>query len=118
MISLKAGVSLKDLQPQIVLAMLIVKDLLNDKGLRSFTVTSCNDSTHMKGSLHYKGLAFDTRTHDITLSNRGIWLEQLKSDIKNALGDEFDVILEDLNGPNEHIHTEYDPKPVAEKLPS
>lgn len=112
MISLKAGVSLKDLQPQTVLAMMVVSQCLFDKGLKNFTVTSCNDSTHMAGSLHYKGFAFDTRTHDITLANRSIWLEQLQKDVKNLLGSEFDVILEDLGGPNEHLHTEYDPKPL------
>jgi hypothetical protein len=117
MISLKAGVSLKDLQPQIVLAMLIVNELLVAKGIK-FIITSCNDSTHMKGSLHYKGLAFDTRTHDITLLNRGGYLTSLRDEIKVVLGDEFDVILEDLQGPNEHMHVEFDPKPIAEKLPS
>ena len=110
MMSLKAGVSLKDLQPQTVVAMMVVKELLNDKGLRTFTITSCNDSTHMMNSLHYKGLAFDVRTHDIILSNRGVWLTQLKTELKNLLSAEFDVVLEDAGGPNEHLHVEYDPK--------
>jgi hypothetical protein len=110
MMSLKPGVSLKGLQPQAVVAMMVVKECLNDKGLRTFTITSCNDSTHMMNSLHYKGLAFDVRTHDTILSNRGVWLEQLKIEIKNFLGAEFDVVLEDIGGPNEHLHFEYDPK--------
>ena len=115
MMSLKSGVSLKDLQPQIILAMMVVKETFNDKGIKNFTITSCNDSQHMMGSLHYKGLAFDTRTHDIILSNRGVWLTQIGNDIKNALGGEFDVVLEDIGGPNEHLHVEYDPKHAVTK---
>lgn len=119
MTSLKNGVSLKDLQPQMVLAALVVMDYFRSKGIPNMVITSCNDSTHMKGSLHYEGKAIDFRTHDITLSNRAAWLTgTFLKDIKDALGAEFDCIVEDISGPNEHLHIEYQPKPVGQKLPS
>lgn len=117
MILLKSGVSLRNLQPQVILAMMVVRDYFTDKGIKNFTVTSCNDGTHMKGSLHYEGRAFDTRTHDISLTNRTAWLEQMRNDIKNALGNEFDVILEDVGGANEHLHIEFDPKVPITPVP-
>lgn len=117
MIGLKSGVSLKGLQAQTTLAIFAVHELFMSKGIK-FVVTSCNDGVHMLGSLHYKGFAFDIRTHDITLLNRGTYLTGLTKEVKDMLGVEFDVLLEDLGGPNEHMHVEFDPKPIAEKLPS
>ncbi len=69
-------------------------------------VTSANDSTHMEGSLHFDNRAFDIRTRNIV----GIkafpqaaraWTTRMQ----NALGDDYDVVLE-----SNHIHVEYDPK--------
>ena len=117
MIGLKSGVSLKGLQASTTLAIFAVHELFMSKGIK-FTITSCNDGDHMVGSLHYKGFAFDVRTHDIVLQSRGTYLTSLVTEVKTMLGPEFDVLLEDLAGPNEHMHVEFDPKPIAEKLPS
>lgn len=107
---LKPGVSLKGLTPQMALAAVIVRDVYFQKDPAcSCTITSANDGKHGEGSLHSKdGLcrALDFRTHDY----RGGDVDKLAYEIQQALGDEFDVVVEDLNGPNEHIHVEHQPE--------
>jgi len=63
------------------------------------TITSGNDSKHIKNSLHYKDRAIDIRIFDMKYPN-GNWLM-----IKKQLGKDFDVLLKKT-----HIHIEYDPK--------
>ena len=101
---LKAGVKLTDLAPQMVLAAVIVERIY-DSYRCDCVITSANDSKHGKDSLHYRGRALDFRTKNYTGDKQA-----LRDEIKEALGADFDVILEDLGGDNEHIHVEYDPK--------
>ena len=103
---LKHGVRLTDLTPQMAIAACIVRDVYAelDPGA-SCTITSANDSKHGENSWHYKGRALDFRTHDFTGDK-----QQLLYVLKDALGPEFDVLLEGAGTPNEHIHCEWDPK--------
>ena len=91
------------LQPQIVLAAVIVNDIYAAHETEC-VVTSCNDSVHKDDSLHYEGNAIDVRTKNYTGDKTA-----LRNEIAFALGDEFDVILESLGEANEHLHIEYDP---------
>lgn len=106
---LKAGVSLKGLQPQMCVAMMVVEDCYQRQvPAHEVWITSANDGTHGVDSLHkLNGIcrALDFRTKDYS-GNK----EELRNDIKVSLGDEFDVVLEHLGGEQEHIHVEYDPK--------
>lgn len=97
---LKPGVRLANLQPQMVLATMIVRE-----EMQSCTITSANDSLHSTKSLHYKGCALDYRTKDYVGDKA-----ELVARIKAKLGPDFDVILEAVGLPNEHLHVEYDPK--------
>ena len=36
--------------------------------------------------------------------------DNLRVAVATNLGPDFDVVLEDKDGPNEHLHVEYDPK--------
>jgi len=103
---LKYNVSLKGLSPQMALAAAIVDSVYRelDPGA-SCTITSANDSKHGEHSLHYKGMALDFRTHDFTGDK-----QQLIHVLKEALGPQFDVLLEGEGTPNEHVHAEFDPK--------
>jgi hypothetical protein len=101
---LKPGVKLTDLVPQMVLAARIIEGVYDNYRCEC-VITSGNDSKHGANSLHYKGRALDFRTKNYAGDKRA-----LRDEIKEALGDDFDVILEDLGGVNEHIHTEYEPK--------
>lgn len=99
---LKPGVKLKELQPQTVVAMLVVESiyLAHDT---EFVVTSCNDGKHKEDSFHYRGLAIDVRTRNYFEDKQA-----LRDEIAQALGEEFDVILESVGTESEHIHIEYD----------
>lgn len=78
------------------------------------TITSCNDSKHGAGSLHPYGRAFDVRTKNIEALTGSSNATARKQDIvricREQLGPQFDVVLEDLGGENEHMHVEWDPK--------
>lgn len=99
---LKEGVKLNGLQPQIVLAMQIVNSIYN-KNLHELVITSVSDGLHKQDSKHYQGMGFDCRTKEI----KGRRSLDILNDCRDALGDDFDVILE-----KDHLHVEYDPKTV------
>lgn len=101
---LKLGVLLKDLTPQMVLGALVINDVFWKHDTECI-ITSANDSTHSATSWHYKGRALDFRTKHYVGDKTA-----LVQEIKDDLGPNFDVVLEDLGGNNEHLHVEYDPK--------
>jgi hypothetical protein len=103
---LKPGVRLGRMQPHVVLIIVAVNDIFWSLGLEC-VITSIDDSVHSANSLHYKGLAIDFRTHYAQLNGKE---QELCNSVKHALGPEFDVVLEGLGTPNEHLHVEYDPK--------
>lgn len=99
----KVGVSLKDLQPQMLVALRVIEEVFASYALDT-VVTSCNDGTHKEGSYHYLGRAFDFRT-----KHAGGFAAGIAQAVKAELGPlGFDVILEDLGGVNEHLHVELD----------
>jgi hypothetical protein len=69
-------------------------------------ITSGNDSTHMKGSKHYSDEALDFRTKSLSKADKHLF----KDTLATRLGKGYDLVLEDEDGPNEHLHVEYDPK--------
>lgn len=64
-------------------------------------ITSRFDGLHSENSLHYKGLALDFRTRDLTFGQQHIWVALCEE----ALGPHWDVVLE-----KDHLHVEFDPK--------
>ena len=96
MISLKPGVKVAGVQPEIVLALIVAESVWQP---RSLVVTSLRDGSHMPGSKHYEGKAADLRLPVATDHHA------LRSALAAALGTEFDVVLEET-----HIHVELDPK--------
>jgi len=102
-VKLKKGVTLNGVQPEIVLAILLVRDVL--EGMKyDLTVTSLTDGLDWRksSSLHLAGLAFDVRIWDFTEPEE---LQHVAATFRSALGDEFDVVVE-----SDHIHVEFDPK--------
>ena len=107
MIKLKAGVDIKGIKAEMVFGIVIVDSVFEDKGVYETIVTSVKDGKHKPGSLHYSGLAADFRSKHIS----GLVLKNaIVESIKSSLGDQWDVLLEHLGKPNEHIHVEFDPK--------
>lgn len=106
---LKRGVKLTGLTPQMAIANQIVNGVFKEFGVEC-VITSANDGTHGANSLHSRdGLcrAFDYRTHYVTLNGFEV---KLRDEVKERLGDEFDVVMEGIGTPNEHLHVEHDPK--------
>ena len=94
---IKAGVDISRLRPEI-------RKKLNEIARRVWSIeqeeliiTSAYEGTHSEGSLHYADLAVDIR--------RGSNGQQVRDELKNKLGMDYDVCLE-----SDHIHIEYDPK--------
>jgi hypothetical protein len=100
---IKAGVDLRGLQPQMVLAFFMIQTVYYRKGYVC-TITSCSDGKHGPNSLHYSGKALDIRTRNVMPLD----LPGIVKDIKESLGEQFDVVLE-----GDHIHVEFDPKDQA-----
>lgn len=72
----------------------------------TFMVTSIEDSEHGAVSLHPSGNAADIRTRHLPV----VELPALHRALKDALGGDYDVVLEKT-----HLHIEYDPKPKKAK---
>lgn len=79
---------------------------------RTVYLTSGNDRKHMKGSLHYKDRAVDIRSRDFPNSAMKY---AFLAKVLNRLGSDYQGILENENGPNEHFHFEHDPKVPLER---
>ena len=95
---IKNGVDLRGLSPQMAIAYTIATKCY---GQYDCVITSANDSKHGPNSLHYSGRALDLRTRH--LNEQG--LQAVFHKLKEALGEQFDVVLE-----SNHIHMEFDPK--------
>ena len=108
MIYLKKGVIIDHrTHPMMFIAMFAVdRIIVHNYSIPECWVTSGNDSTHSKNSLHYKGRALDFRTKNWPMGRE----QNILTEIKNALGKDFDCLLECMGTPNQHLHIEYDPK--------
>jgi len=100
MIKIKHSVNILGVKPETVLAITICDGVMSKYGVEC-VLTSVTDSKHGRGSFHYLGLAFDLRSRDLTAIERN----QVLLSLKDALGPEFDVVLE-----SDHFHIEWNPK--------
>lgn len=94
---LKPGVQVGTLQAPMAIVLDCGAELL---------VTSAGDGRHGVRSKHYLGLAVDLRSQHLHPDEK----DQVLAELRLALGDQFDVLLEDRGGPNEHFHIEFEPK--------
>ena len=95
--SLKAGVRVLGIRPEVVLALRIVEAVYQAHGA-PFVITSVMEGTHKRASLHYVGCAADVRLPPQDAVS-------IVAEAKAALGDDFDVILE-----GDHVHVEFQAK--------
>lgn len=98
-LSIKPGVRVRGLSNEILLAIVIAESVFRETE-PSMTITSLTDGKHSANSYHYTGDAVDIRLPGT------VTRDQIVTQLKNALGSEYDVLLE-----VDHIHIEYDPKP-------
>lgn len=106
MIQVKEGVVFKTLEPAIYSKLGAIDSIFKAAGVWA-VITSAADGKHKQDSFHYKDLALDLRSRD--LPNEQVKLEVLQA-LKDALGENYDMILENLGNPSEHFHIEFDPK--------
>ncbi len=67
-------------------------------------LTSGTQGRHSTTSLHYAGAAVDFRTHNVSNGR------QLRDEIDERLGLDFDVLFEHDGESNEHLHVEFQPR--------
>lgn len=96
-ISLKEGIRVTGLRPEILLAIQIADGVWAEQG-SDLVVTSCTEGHHKRTSLHYSGAAIDLRIWHVDA-------QQAANELAERLGDEYDVVLE-----SDHIHCEFQPK--------
>jgi hypothetical protein len=95
---LKAGVRVLGIRPEVVLALMIARDVYESFGAHdSFVITSAVEGQHKRASKHYSGAAVDLRRPNAA--------DIIVADLQRRLGNDYDVILE-----ADHVHLEYDPK--------
>lgn len=101
MLRLKKGVIVDHrTAPEMWLAAFVVDRILrNNYSVPYTTITSGLDGVHGKGSLHPKGKAFDFRTNDWPAGKH----EQITTEIRKALGPQYDVVYE-----GDHCHIEWE----------
>jgi len=104
MLRIKDSVDLAGVQPEMLLAAHVTDQVYIWYGVPYCWITSCKDSTHRAGSLHYVGLALDFRINNIPTASSNP-LPEIVKDIAAHLGPQYDVVLE-----SDHIHIEYQPK--------
>lgn len=95
-----SSVNLEGAQWQVFHAAVIVEAVLKTFGVE-LVITSCKDGKHMPTSLHYKGLAFDARSRELSPA----FQTQAAEEMRKRLGPDYDVVLE-----KDHFHIEYDKK--------
>lgn len=78
----------------------IVDGIYTKHDVLDCVITSGSDGKHSEHSLHHKGRALDFRTRNIPSTLR----KTVEQEIGQALGDNYDVVLEST-----HLHVEYDP---------
>lgn len=97
---IKKGAKIAGIRPEIVLAAMIA-DKIYSKYVDDSVLTEGTGGKHGRASLHYVGQAIDLRTSFFELDAAKLVVVELKE----SLGDDFDVVLE-----TDHIHIEFQPK--------
>jgi hypothetical protein len=98
--SIKAGVDLRGLAPQMAVAYTIAQRVYSEQAGVACVITSASDGKHGPNSLHYQGKALDLRTRTL----RPEQVHPVFMALKDALHPGgFDVVLE-----TDHIHVEFD----------
>lgn len=104
-VRLKQGASLENVSWRMFYAAIIADGIFKARGAEA-VITSGSDGKHSRQSKHYaennaSGLveALDFRSREVADP------EQVRNELAEALGPDYDVVLE-----SDHIHVEYDPE--------
>jgi len=95
---LKPGVRILGVKTEILIAIIVTERAFRPNEL---VITSITEGSHVRGSEHYTGNAFDCRIRDMS----EVRAKEIAHQIGSNLGADFDVIME-----TDHMHIEFDPK--------
>lgn len=98
-LAIKPGV-----QPQLVNIIAAAGNVATLLGI-TLRVTSGLDGSHGPASLHYALRAADFGTKEFTAEVKA----QIVREFQRELGGDYDVLLEFVGQPKEHLHVEFDP---------
>ena len=104
MVSLKAGVWVLGVRPEVLLAIHVAEGLWTAEGV-PLVITAVIDGKHSTGSAHYRGCAVDLRTNNLAADRPQLVVQALQV----ALGSDFLVLYEGEGTPQAHCHVEYRP---------
>lgn len=99
----KKGVRIGGVQPEMVVAMLLVEPVL-DSYNQEMVLTEITGGMHSETSRHYSGFAIDVRTWQLQEDDT---VEDCAAKIREALGCEYKVIVHET-----HIHIQFIGLPV------
>ena len=102
MISVKPGVDLSLLQPQMALAAQVVAEIYRTYGCELVITGGCEPG-HSPGGRHPIGLALDFRTRNVPAG----FLGSLGDKVQEALGEQYDTVEKRIPP---HLHVEFDPR--------
>jgi hypothetical protein len=100
---IKPGVQVGGLQPEMILALMIVEPILESYG-QELVLTSVTDSEHSDMSRHYVGYGTDIRSRDARRA--GFNVTEIEDKMSAALGDEYYVKHE-----VHHFHLQFNGSP-------
>lgn len=101
-VKVKGGEQIKMHPSHQIITAMEIADKISQRILKmDAVITSIFDGSHMLGSNHYEGNAFDMRKTNFSESERKKFFRELTIE----LGKDFDVVEEAT-----HFHIEYDPK--------
>lgn len=107
---LKTGVRLDGVHFMLWYAAAVWDWMRQSNGFGEGTITGGREpadsvgAARTRGTLHPSGRALDFRTNDLPGGALGVPAQQLAAGLQNALGADFDVVLE-----GDHCHVEYVP---------
>jgi len=105
MLRFKSSVSIRALEPQLLVALLLAEQVYAAEGIEC-VVTSGDDPGHKPGSLHDVGLALDLRSKHVHPASKPRVVAALRETLV-PLG--FEVLFEYPGEEREHVHVEFDP---------
>ena len=104
---IKAGVRLAGMRPEMVIGLMICESVYAAHG-HDMVLTEGTGGKHGPGTLHHEGLASDLRLPSkcppLRLALSWPPVDDVIVALQEALGSEFDVVLE-----TDHIHVEWQP---------
>ena len=107
MIEIGPKARLQGIRPELILALMVLDGVLDSYEPHLIMVIShALDGVHTRASCHYNGCALDLTF----IGSTGGAKQQVFDEFKASVGQDFDVLFENPNTPNEHFHIEWQPK--------